>query len=357
MRTVDRNRERARILTNKAGRFVPGSALLVWLALAAAGAHAQEVTLKLHHFLPPQAIAHSEFLAPWARRVETQSGGRIRIDLYPAMQLGGKPPQLYDQVRDGVVDLVWTVPSYTPGRFPKLEVFELPFVTASATATSQAVMDYAENYLGGDFEGVKPLLFHVHAPGLLHMNDRPITRLEDLAGAKLRTPTRAITATLKQLGAIPVGMPAPQVTQAIARGVVDGTVFPYEVTLPLRVHEITDSHTTVFDTRGLYTTVIMLAINRARYDALPMDLRKVIDANAGMAIAADVGRIWDAAEAPGRVAAEARGNRFIDLDSAEVERWRAASQPVIDRWVADIGEDGPRLLAAARALVAKYANE
>ena len=321
------------------------------------GAGAQDVTLKLHHFLPPQAIGHSQFLAPWAKRVEAQSGGRIRIDIYPAMQLGGKPPQLYDQVRDGVVDLVWTVPSYTPGRFPKLEVFELPFVTASATATSQAVMAYADTYLRGQFDGVRPLVFHVHAPGVLHMNGRPITRLEDLAGAKLRTPNRSITATLRQLGAVPVGMPAPQVSQAIARGVVDGTVFPYEVTLPLRIHEITDSHTAVYGDRGLYTTVIMLAMNQASYDALPPDLQTVIDANAGMAVAADVGRIFDQAEAPGRAAAAARGNRFIDLDRAEVARWRKASQPVIDRWVADIGADGADLLAAARALVAKYAED
>jgi TRAP-type C4-dicarboxylate transport system substrate-binding protein len=317
-------------------------------------ASAQEVTLKLHHFLPPQAVVQTKFLAPWAERIAEQSGGRIRVDLYPAMQLGGKPPQLYDQVRDGVVDLVWTVPSYTPGRFPKLEVFELPFITASATATSQAVMDYADTYLAGSFEGVKPILFHVHAPGLLHMNDRPISRLEDLEGAKLRAPTRSVTAMLEQLGAVPVGMPAPQVPQAIARGVVDGTVFPYEVTLPLRIHEITNSHTAVHGERGLYTTVIMLAMNQARYDSLAPDLKAVIDANSGMAIAADIGRIYDEAEAPGREAAAARGNRFIDLDAGEVARWRTASEPVIERWVEGIGEDGPALLAAARALVAKY---
>lgn len=335
-------------MIDRRGRTLSLVAWLVGFALMS-GAGAQDVTLKLHHFLPPQAIGHSQFLAPWAKRIETQSDGRIRVDIYPAMQLGGKPPQLYDQVRDGVVDLVWTVPSYTPGRFPKLEVFELPFVTASATATSQAVMAYADTYLRGQFDGVRPLVFHVHAPGVLHMNGRPITRLADLAGAKLRTPNRSITATLRQLGAVPVGMPAPQVPQAIARGVVDGTVFPYEVTLPLRIHEITDSHTAVFDRRGLYTTVIMLAMNQASYDSLPPDLQAVIDANAGMAVAADVGRIFDQAEEPGRAAAAARGNRFIDLDRGEVARWREASQPVIDRWVADIGADGADLLAARLA--------
>jgi TRAP-type C4-dicarboxylate transport system substrate-binding protein len=340
------------------GRLARALAACLAVALGALGhdSRAEEVTLRLHHFLPPQAIAQTKFLEPWAKKVKADSGGRIRIDIFPAMQLGGKPSQLFDQVRDGVVDLVWTVPGYTPGRFPRLEVFELPFVGASAEATSQAVMEYSLKHLDATFAGVKPLVFHTHAPGALHTSGYPIERLEDLVGVKLRTPNRTITRTLEQLGAIPVGMPAMQVPQAIARGVVDGTVFPWEVTLPLRIHEITDSHTNVFTDRGLYTVVIVLAMNQGRYDRLPDDLKAVIDANSGMAIAAEVGRVWDEAELPGQAAAEARGNRFIDLDSGEVERWKRTSEPVIEDWVERMGEEGPALLAEARALVAKYAG-
>lgn len=336
--------------------MIKSIATMIALLGVAGTAAAQEVTLRLHHFLPPQAIAQTEFLQPWADKVEADSGGRIRIDIFPAMQLGGKPSQLIDQVRDGVVDLVWTVPSYTPGRFPNMEVFELPFITASAEATTQAVMEYSLSHLDDAFAGVKPLLFHVHAPGLIHTRNHPIAALEDLAGVKLRTPTRSITHALEQLGAVPVGMPAPQVPQAIARGVVDGTVFPYEITLPLRIHEMTDTHTTIFSDRGLYTVVLLLAMNQRRYDALPDDLKAVIDANSGMAIAAEIGRVWDDAEAPGKAAAMAEGDRFIVLDAAEVARWKQATAPVIERWVADRGEAGPGLLAEARALVAKYAD-
>ena len=70
-------------------------------------AQAPQVTLKMHHFLGPLSNGHAKLLAPWAKQVEADSGGRIKIDIYPAMQLGGAPPQLYDQARDGVVDLVW----------------------------------------------------------------------------------------------------------------------------------------------------------------------------------------------------------------------------------------------------------
>jgi len=128
------------------------------------------------------------------------------------------------------------------------------------------------------------------------------------------------------------------------------------VTLPLRIHEITDTHTKVFSNRGLYTVVLLLVINQRRYDSLPEDLQAVLDANSGMGLAAEIGRVWDEAEAPGIAAAEALGDRFVDLDAAEVERWKQAAQPVIDDWVADRGDRGAALLAEARALVAQYAD-
>ena len=144
---------------------------LIWAALmigavlrGAPGAEAQEVTLKVHHFLPPPSVTHSKFIKPWADKVEADSGGRIKVDIYPAMQLGGKPPQLFDQVRDGVADVVWTVAGYTAGRFPMIEVFELPFVPGSAEATSQAAQSFYETYARDEFADVHPLMVHVHAP-------------------------------------------------------------------------------------------------------------------------------------------------------------------------------------------------
>src|SRR3546814_177304 len=101
-------------------------------AAALPPAAAQEVALRIPHFLPPQAPVPANFIAPWAEKVTRESGGRIAFEIYPSMQLGGKPPALYDQARDGVVDIIWTLTGYTPGRFPGTEAFELPFVPARA---------------------------------------------------------------------------------------------------------------------------------------------------------------------------------------------------------------------------------
>ena len=319
-----------------------------------------EVTLKVHHFLPVTSTTHQQFIEPWAKQIEADSGGRIKVDVYPTMQLGGKPPQLFDQVRDGVVDAAWTLTGYTPGRFPMVEVFELPFMAASAEATSQAVQAFYQRHLAEEFQEVHPLVFHVHAPGSFHMNGKPIQSLEDLKGLKVRAPTRVTNNVLQILGATPVGMPVPEVPEAVSKGVVDGTLIPYEVTRPLRVHELTDSHTEFGGDRGLYTAVFLFAMNQAKYDALPDDLKKVIDDHSGMALAQEVGQIWDQAEAPGRQAAKDLGDDIYTIEGKELDRWRGAAEPAIEAWVAAMnqqGKDGEALLADARSLVSQYAHE
>ena len=106
-------------------------------ALAFAGsAAAQEITLKVSHFWPPAAMPPSKFLVPWCDKIAAESGNRMKCQIFPAMQLGGTPPQLFDQARDGIADIVWTLPGYTAGRFPIMEVFELPFMTYSAESAS-----------------------------------------------------------------------------------------------------------------------------------------------------------------------------------------------------------------------------
>ncbi len=353
----------ARFTTFPAAAASLVGALLLGLFGAGAGpglAGAETVTLRAHHFLPPSSTTHADFLVPWAQRVERDSDGRLAIEIFPAMQLGGSPPGLYDQARDGVVDIVWTLPGYTPGRFPRLEVFELPFMAASAEATSQAVQAFHERRRLEELADVHVLLLHTHAPGTFHLRDEPVRRLEDLAGRRLRAPTRVTNDALAALGAVPVGMPVPQVPEALSRGVIDGTVIPWEVARALRVHELVDHHAQAFDERGFYTAVFLLAMNKATYDGLPEALRAVLDSHSGLALAREMGRVWDRAEADGRQAAIERGNDIVRLDAAELDRWRAATAPVIEAWINDMagrGIDGAALVEQARSLVASFAGE
>ena len=333
------------------------SAMLVFGGMTATSL-AQEVTLKLHQMLPPQATIPAKALTPWAEKVMADSGGRIKVELYPAMQLGGKPPELYDQVKDGVVDLTWTVIGYTPGRFPTTEAFELPFMVTTGEATSKAFHEYCEKHCAKEFEGVKVIAWHTHGPGLIHSRNA-VNKLEDLNGMKLRGASRVINQMLEKLGAAPIGMPVPAVPESLSKGVIDGATIPWEVTPSLKVTELVTNHTSFSGEHGLYTATFVFAMNPNSYEKLPDDLKKVIDANSGVAAAAMMGRAMDEGDKVGLDIAEKAGNNIIVLDEAETKRWQDTATPLIEAWEAEMtakGMDGKALVEEARMLIEKHAN-
>lgn len=328
------------------------------LVTALQPALAADVTLRFHQFLPPQATIPAKAIAPWAEKVEKDSGGRIKVQQFPTMQLGGKPPELFDQAKDGVVDIVWTVLGYTPGRFPKSEVFELPFSVGKAEAGSRAFQAYVEKHAMDEFKDVKLIAVHVHGPGLFHSKE-PINKLEDLKGMKVRGGSRVVNIMLEQLGATPVGMPVPAVGEALSKGVITATTIPWEVVPALKVQQIVQNHTGFSGDKGLYTQTFAVAMNKAAYDKLPADLKKVIDANSGAETAAKFGRAMDEGDKVGMGLAQKAGNRVVTLDAAETARWARAAAGVRAAWYKEVGEkgiDGPKLAAEAEALLKQYAK-
>lgn len=326
------------------------------LAGAVSGASAADVTLRFHQMLPPQATIPSKAIVPWIKDVEEQSKGRIKVQKFDTMQLGGKPPELFDQAKDGVVDVVWTVLGYTPGRFPKTEVFELPFMTTSALASSKAIQEYVEKNAMDEFKDVHLICVHTHGPGLIHSRD-PVTKLEDLKGKKVRGGSRVISIMLGQLGATPVGMPVPAVGEALSKGVLDATTIPYEVVPAVKVQQIVKNHTEFSGPNGLYNSTFAVAMNKASYNKLPPDLKKVIDANSGQNCAERFGAAMDAGDDGGKAQVKAAGNTIHVLDAAETARWKKAAEGTRDEWLKEVGAkgiDGKKLAAEAEALIKKY---
>ena len=327
-------------------------------ALAALPAAAQEVTLKVHHFWPPGAMPPSTLLVPWCDKIAKDSNNRLKCQIYPAMQLGGAPPQLIDQAKDGVADIVWTLPGYTAGRFPLMEVFELPFMSSSAEATSQAAWEYFDKHARKEFPGIHMLVVNVHDNGYVHTRERQVKTMADLKGLKMRAPTRQTNKLLGALGATPVAMPLPALADALSKGVVDGYMLPWEVIPSIKAHELTKFHTeTDPKSRALYTAVFTLAMNQAKYDSLPADLKKVLDQNSGVATARAFGKQWDASAPGARKAATDRGNTFYTIPASELANWEKATANLDDEWVKDVtakGNDGKMLLQSARDLIKKY---
>jgi TRAP-type C4-dicarboxylate transport system substrate-binding protein len=327
--------------------------------LRLARAAAPQVALKLHHFFSSVSSGHDKFLAPWARKVEAESGGRIRIDIFPSMQLGGAPAQLFDQAREGFADIVWAVPGNTPGRFAKIEAFELPFVPSRrALVNSKAIEDYAAANLQDEFREVHPISFSCRDHGVVHAN-RTIQSVADLKGLRLHVPNRLADETVRALGALAVTMPIPQVPTAIAGHVIDGCLDPWDVVPGLRLHDLLKAHTD-FAESSLSTTTFVLAMNKAAYDRLPRDLKTVIDNNSGQVAAGMAGAMWDVEAAAVADMVRRGGDPITILTAEEVAKWRKATAPVIAAWLKQMKEhklDGGKLIGGARVLLAKYANE
>jgi TRAP-type transport system periplasmic protein len=317
------------------------------------------LTLKLHHAFSAVSSVHDKFLVPWARKVEADSGGRLHIDIFPSMQLGGAPAALFDQARDGVTDIAWTAPSLTPGRFPKIETFELPFLASSRSlVSSKALTDFAAVNLKDEFREVYPLCFSCSDRAVVHATT-PIRTIEDVKNLKIHVQTRLVNEAMLELGAHPVLMPSTQLPDAIAEHVVDACIDPWHVVPPLRLNDLLRSHTEFSDSSPGGRTYV-LAMNRSVYDRLPRDLKTVIDNNSGQLAAAMAGAMWDLQAASVANTAVERGDLIVTLLPEAVGHWRKATEPVAEAWRKEMKEqkiDGAKLLLGAHALLAKYANE
>jgi TRAP-type C4-dicarboxylate transport system substrate-binding protein len=327
--------------------------------LRLARADTPPITLKLHHAFSAVSGVHDKFLLPWARKIETESGGRLHVDIFPSMQLGGAPAALFDQARDGSADIVWTAPTLMPGRFVKIETFELPFLPSRrALVSSKALTDFAAANLQDEFRDFYTICFSCSDSAVIHAT-RPVRTTEDMKDFKLHVQTRLAAEAMRALGAHPVMMPSAQLPVAITERVVDGCLDPWHLVPPLRLNDLLRSHTEFAD-RSPSARTYVLAMNKASYDRLPRELKSVIDSNSGQVAAAMAGAMWDQQAAAAANMVVERGDLIVTLLPEAVARWRKATEPVVDAWRKEVKEqkiDGAKLIAAANALLAKYVNE
>jgi TRAP-type C4-dicarboxylate transport system substrate-binding protein len=336
------------------------AAAAIGLALIPMQASSQEVTLRIHTFMPPVANPVKHFLQPWAEKVTKESNGRIKAVVFPSMQLGGNPTQLLQQARDGVVDIVWTLPGFTPGVIVKDEVFELPFVHRDTRSTVMALQDFADMHLKKELAPYHVLLVHAQA-GSLYMTKGAINTVDDFKGMKLRTPSRTAAWVVEALGGSPVQVALPELAPMLNKGTVSGAVLTYEIAPAVKMQDLVD-HFTVFagDQPRMATTVFMFLMNKAKYEGLPADLKKVIDDNSGRNLAPFAIKVWDMIDADGlKVMHSKPKNKFVTLNAQETEKYKKMVQPVFDRFKNEVnkaGGDGAKVIADAEALVAKYSK-
>ena len=316
---------------------------LVLIAAAAAALSGtalaqQPVTLKVHSFsspLAPEAVHH---MLPLIEKLGKDSGGRLKLEFYPSMQLGGKASDLIQQMEDGVVDIVITIPGLTPGRFAGLEGTELLFTNVGTSAGQTAAMlEWVNRWLlTNDFKGIKIVHMHTTDAAVLHSRGKQVKTLADFKGMKVRVPGRFVGESVKALGGTPVGVPLGGIYEALERGQIDAMTINWAIMTPYKFQEVTKYHLE----NPMYQNAIMTLMRQASYDKLPDDLKKVLDSNIGIEYSVGIARKIDELTAPAKKAIAANGNTLYSIPDDERAKWIAAVQPVYALWVQEMNKRG-----------------
>jgi TRAP-type transport system periplasmic protein len=303
------------------------------------------VSLRISHYMPPEHGTHADFIEPWARALERRSGGAIAATIFDGTTPLGLLPNQHDQVLRGIVDVAHSPAHLPAGRFPRSAIVGLPFLADTAATGTRLLRHLLRDHLAADYHEFKVLALHADAGGLFHTRDRPIERLEDLAGLRIRTPNPLISDMVARLGGIPVPLAPPDINPALRSFAIDAAAMPWDVVLYTGSDEFLRYH---LDDR-LYVSPLYFVMNRARYDGMPPELRHAVDDVSGDALMDRFGDWWKRWEEPGIAAVVAQGHSITRLGESERNRWREIVQPVIDHRLDALAAQGIDAAAIYRA--------
>ena len=312
-----------------------GALALAALALPP-GAASAETTLEVSHFLPTVHGIHTDFIVPWTEAVTECTGGEVRFEISAAGSQLGQVARQQEQVMAGVVDIAHGLHGIPRGRFPRTSVIDMPFLTDDAGAATHALWEMLPEELASEYEGLHVLALHAHNGGLIHTTDTAVETMEDLEGLRIRTPSPAVSDMLSHLGATPQGLPPGEVYENLQRGVIDGTVFPWDPVASFGLNEVLNHHLDA----GAYTVSFFFVMNEDSYEGLSEEARACIDENSGDALVERFDGWWDDWDAPGREGAVAAGHDITELSEEERERWREALAPMIEGYLDGLEAEG-----------------
>ncbi|MCF8063311.1 MAG: TRAP transporter substrate-binding protein [Deltaproteobacteria bacterium] len=318
--------------------FVFCMTLTAFFGLVSVGTAAEEtIELKFAHAFSPKHTMQQKVFMPWADKISEMTNGKVKVTFFPGGALG-KTPDHYALAEKGIADIIYILQDYTPGRFPMTSVFELPFMIPSAEKTSVAMWKVFEQFpeFRKEYEKVKVLALFCHPGGHFNTTEKPIRKLEDFQGLKFRTASPHVTKALKIFGAVPVNMPVTETYTALERGVVDGTVLPWEGNFVFKLAELLKYGTEA----DFYTMTMMVVMNKRKYESLPEDVKQAIDETTGMPLSQEAGRVYDEVRPVMKQLCLKAGMEAIQLPQEEREKLKELTKPLQDEWVKDMEDKG-----------------
>lgn len=302
-------------------------------ATGAEASNKEVTTLRLSHLWPATAAAHTEVIEPWAKKIEADSNGRLKVEIYPSATLS-KPDATYEATAKGTIDIGTQLQGYTNGRFPLTQVAELPGLSSSATQMNCMLQTlYDDGVISSEYDDTHLLFMMGTGPGGMHTVDQAIRTPDDLQGLRMRRPSAIAGDIIESAGGTPVGLPATDLYTSLQRGVLDGVSLTWDAMGPFRLIELTNAHTNI----PFYSSAMMVTMNKDKYESLPDDLKKVIDDNSGKAMAASAGKVFDAQDAKYMAEAKAKGDTMIDIpDPLNDPQWKGPLEAGTEKYLNDV---------------------
>ncbi|MGP8290950.1 TRAP transporter substrate-binding protein [Vreelandella zhanjiangensis] len=308
-------------------------------SIAAVGmASAQAATtLRMAHFWPGASGVNEDILQAWADTVAQEPNGDLNVQMFPSGTLA-KPDSIYEAAANGIADIGATAQGYTAGRFPLSQIVELPGIATTATQGACVLQTlYEEGHLDSEYEDTRPLFMFTTGPGGIHTIDTDVQTPADLEGLRIRRPTAVAGEMLENMGATPVGMPAPDIYTAMQRGVIDGLSFPWEGLKGFRINELVKYHTEV----PFYTLIFVATMNQRAYENLTPEQQTVIDNNSGMKWAAKAGEVFDRLDVEGKQEAVDAGHTIREIENPlQHPDWQAPLETGIENYLTELEARG-----------------
>lgn len=324
----------------------------------AQGAEDVKTQLKILHFAPPVQLIHKDVLVPWTKMLEEHTGGKVAGVIFPGEVLG-KAKDFYDMVTAGTVDACFVYLGASPGRFPLHNVYELPLLLSSPRIGSIVAWENfeKEGAMNKEFSDVKVLCLNAIPTVQIHTSSKPIRKLEDMKGMKLRTiPGPVAVNTMKALGAIPVTMAVTDIYVALEKGTIDGTAFPFESMVPFKTIEVTKYHTEV----NLWGGIWYFVMNKRKWNGLSLDIQKDMEGITGAWLSEWVGSIFEEVDMKARKdIRDMPDHEVINMSEEEKARWKKLVTPVWDEWVSQVEKKnlpGRKILDSTLDRLEKYSQ-
>ena len=312
-------------------------AFLVCLLVVSVPSHTaaqQVIKLNWANFFPPPE-PHSANIEAFGKEIEKRTNGRVQFTFFHGGTLS-PADQIYDAVVKGIADVGLSCFTYTRGKFPLTEVIDLPLGLKNGVTATRMANAWLKKFQPKELDEVKMLYVHAHGPGLIHTVKKPVATLEDLKGMKIRS-TGLASKIITALGASPVGTTMPETYDALRTGVAEGATAPIQALKGFRWGEVVKY--TILNYGSSYSTGFFVAMNKAKWNALPPDIQKIFEQVSAEWIE-KTGALWDSTDQDGIKFITDRGNKMLPLSKEEDDKWAAKVRPLLDQYVKDMQAKG-----------------